>query len=160
VKAINYLKGDATLPQSKGDNIIAHICNDMGRWGSGFVVAVSKRWKEPEKAYRQWHQTGEKFTLGEIQVVQVTPELRVVNMIAQHKIKPYEETPIRYEAVEKCLVKLASVAKEMNAAVHMPRIGCGLAGGKWEKIEPLIIRQMCEKDVEVFVYDYDEHNPQ
>ena len=35
----------------------------------------------------------------------------------------------------------------------MPRIGCGLAGGKWEEIEPIIIRQLCEKDIAVYVYD-------
>ena len=40
-----------------------------------------------------------------------------------------------------------------GAAVHMPRIGCGLAGGKWETIEP-IVRGMAEKHgVDVVVYD-------
>ena len=52
---ITYLKGDATQPQAKGNRIIAHVCNDPGGWGKGFVVAVSKRWPEPEAAYRAWH---------------------------------------------------------------------------------------------------------
>ena len=39
--------------------------------------------------------------------------------------------PIRYKAVRSCLEKLADEAEELNASVHMPRIGCGLAGGKW-----------------------------
>jgi O-acetyl-ADP-ribose deacetylase (regulator of RNase III) len=45
---ISYLQGDATSPQAKGNKIIAHICNDLGRWGKGFVLAISKRWPEPE----------------------------------------------------------------------------------------------------------------
>jgi hypothetical protein len=37
----------------------------------------------------------------------------------------------------------------------MPRIGCGLAGGKWELIEPIIIRTLCERSIVTTVYDYD-----
>ncbi|WP_306766628.1 hypothetical protein [Tenacibaculum sp. M341] len=55
MKEIKYIKGDATSPQAKGVKIIAHICNDLGGWGKGFVLAVSKRWKEPEISYRKWH---------------------------------------------------------------------------------------------------------
>lgn len=36
----------------------------------------------------------------------------------------------------------------------MPRIGCGLAGGKWSRIEPLIANTLCARDVEVTVYDH------
>jgi hypothetical protein len=37
----------------------------------------------------------------------------------------------------------------------MPRIGCGLAGGKWELIEPIIVRTLSEHDIAVTVYDFD-----
>jgi O-acetyl-ADP-ribose deacetylase (regulator of RNase III) len=52
---IAYIKGDATCPQARGPKVIAHVCNDRGRWGKGFVLAVSARWPEPERAYRDWH---------------------------------------------------------------------------------------------------------
>ena len=39
---INYLKGDATQPHSQGTKIIVHVCNDLGGWGKGFVLAISK----------------------------------------------------------------------------------------------------------------------
>ena len=35
---IHYIKGDATQPQAKGNKVIAHICNDLGGWGKGFVL--------------------------------------------------------------------------------------------------------------------------
>lgn len=54
---ITYLKGDATNPMGKGNKIIAHICNDVGGWGKGFVLAISRKWKEPEKAYRKWYRS-------------------------------------------------------------------------------------------------------
>ncbi|MDB5329368.1 MAG: hypothetical protein JWP03_519 [Phycisphaerales bacterium] len=53
--AIHYLVGDATAPQGDGPRIIAHVCNDLGRWGRGFVLALSKRWHEPEARFRAWH---------------------------------------------------------------------------------------------------------
>ncbi|MDR1322668.1 MAG: macro domain-containing protein [Gracilibacteraceae bacterium] len=152
---IVYINGDATSPQSKGVKIIAHICNDIGGWGKGFVLAISKKWSEPEKRYRAWYNSKENFTLGEVQFVQAEQYIYVANMIGQKGIKTGSQgPPIRYEAVEACLIKVAQKAAELNASVHMPRIGCGLAGGRWEKIEPLVGRALIEKGVEVFVYDY------
>src|SRR5262245_2849542 len=138
---IAYLKGDATSPQAAGVKMICHVCNDLGGWGKGFVVAVSKRWKEPEADYRAWHKSGRAggFELGAVQFVQVEPYIWVANMIGQRGMKAGSGgPPIRYDAVGSCLAKVAEKARELGASVHMPRIGCGLAGGKWSEIEPLI----------------------
>ena len=72
-----YLKGDATVPQAKGKKIIAHICNDRGKWGKGFVVALSKRWEEPEADYREWYKRGDAFELGAVRFVNVEPTIWV-----------------------------------------------------------------------------------
>ncbi len=155
---INYLKGDATLPNSTGIKIIAHICNDIGGWGKGFVLAISQKWKEPEKKYRQWYKdrTQNDFSLGNIQIIQVEPDLYIANMIGQQGIKTRSKiAPIRYEAVKSCLEKLATEAKTLNASVHMPRIGCGLAGGKWEQIEPLIQTTLLKAQIPTYVYDFE-----
>ena len=147
MKEIIYLKGDATSPQAKGNKIIAHICNDIGGWGKGFVLAISKRWKTPETEYRKWHRERNKnnFGLGAIQIVQVEKYIWVANMIGQRGTKTGSNgVPVRYEAVESCLEKLSTEAKALSASVNMPRIGCGLAGGKWEKVEP-IIKKTCVK---------------
>lgn len=71
MKAIQYLRGDATSPQAVGIKIIGHICNDIGGWGKGFVLAVPRRWPEPEAAYRGWHRNraSNDFTLGAVQFV-------------------------------------------------------------------------------------------
>jgi hypothetical protein len=37
----------------------------------------------------------------------------------------------------------------------MPRIGCGLAGGKWEEIEPLIKEELSAKGIKTVVYDFE-----
>ncbi|MEV0661438.1 macro domain-containing protein [Actinomadura luteofluorescens] len=154
---IHYLRGDATSPQAKGPKVIAHVCNNRGGWGKGFVLAISRRWPEPEAAYRRWHRdrAANDFELGAIQLVQVRPDIWVANMIGQHGTKPSRSSgpPIRYEAVRQCLHQLAAHATELKATVHMPRIGCGLAGGRWDRIEPLIISQLADPGIPVTVYD-------
>lgn len=154
---ITYLKGDATSPQAKGNRIIAHVCNDIGGWGKGFVVALSKRWPQPEKDFRAWHRERAQndFGLGQIRLVPVQDYLWVANMIGQRGIKTGSKgPPIRYEAIEQCLQTLTEEALKLEASVHMPRIGCGLAGGKWERIEPIIARTLLARGVSVFVYDF------
>jgi len=156
MKDIQYTKGDATAPQSEDNKIIVHICNDIGGWGKGFVMAISKRWKKPENQYREWFKSKDGFELGKVQFVQVEEDLWVANLIGQHKINKDENgnAPIRYDAIEDGLKEVSLFAKENNASIHMPRIGCGLAGGKWEMIEPIILKTLSNNDVEVVVYDF------
>lgn len=154
---ITYLKSDATQPQAKGNKIIAHVCNDLGGWGKGFVLAISNRWTEPETEYRQWHRQRAKnnFSLGEVQFVNVDQYIWIANMLGQRGLKTGSKCPpVRYPAIEQCLTSVADQAGELSASVHMPRIGCGLAGGKWDKVEPLIEQTLCAANIDVFVYDY------
>ena len=157
MQLIEYVKGDATIPVATGNKIIVHVCNDIGGWGAGFVAALSRRWPEPEREYRQWHQSGENFGLGKVKFVQVEPDIWVANMIGQHHVAPDQDgnPPIRYEAVSKGLATVAMQANVLNASVHMPRIGCGLAGGKWKDIEPLIMRSLISNGIRTIVYDFE-----
>lgn len=155
MRAIQYLVGDATNPKAQGYRLIVHICNDLGSWGQGFVLALSRKWDAPEAAYLNWHRSQKDFQLGEIQEIPVEENLSVIHMIAQKGVTldALGNPPIRYQALEACLTKVAEIAMERQASIHMPRIGCGLAGGHWEEIEPILARTLLIKDIPVFVYD-------
>lgn len=168
---INYINGDATYPIGEGNKIIVHICNDVGGWGAGFVVALSKKWDKPEKRYREWYHLNvnidnsyesNKFELGNIQEVAVEKDIKVINMIAQHQCwwsideHGNKIPPIRYEALRKCLEKVYEIAKRDNASVHMPRIGSGLAGGDWEIIEDIINETLVNKNITTIVYNFND----
>ncbi|OKJ05620.1 macro domain-containing protein [Kitasatospora sp. CB01950] len=157
-QTITYLRGDATAPQGKGVRIVAHVCNDLGGWGKGFVLALSRRWPEPEASYRRWHRerAGNDFGLGAVQLVQVEPYLWVANMVGQRGMKTGRSTgvPVRYEAIDTALATLEGHARRLGASVHMPRIGCGLAGGRWERIEPLVTARLADQGIPVTVYDF------
>ncbi|MEV5596486.1 macro domain-containing protein [Streptomyces sp. NPDC052496] len=154
---IAYVQGDATAPRGKGPKVIAHVCNDLGGWGKGFVLALSRRWPEPERAYRRWHRerAGNDFGLGAVQLVQVERLAWVANMVGQHGMRTGSKgVPVRYEAIDAALEKVADQAIELGASVHMPRIGCGLAGGRWERVEPMVEARLADRGIPVTVYDY------
>ena len=174
---IKYVTGDATKPIVKhGIRIIAHVCNDLGGWGSGFVVALSNRWDNPEKKYRNWHEVMKDqggLDLGDIQLVQVRDEhgkIYVANMIAQHGYAtPENPVAIRYGALMACTMKLKEWIGHLEAVkigldkkyfpfdttIHMPRIGCGLAGGDWNIVSE-IVEATLGWYFDVFVYDLPE----
>jgi len=158
MSGITYLKGDATNPQAKGVKLICHICNDIGGWGHGFVLALSRRWPEPEAEYRAWYKAGKDdgFGLGEVQFVKVEKFIWVANMVAQRGIKAGSSgPPIRYDALETCLGKVADKVLELSATAHMPLIGCGLAGGEWSRVETIVAEKLCGRGVSVTVYDFE-----
>jgi len=160
---ITYLKGDATFPRGEGRKIIAHIVNNVSGWGAGFVLAISKRWEEPEARFRAWSP----LELGTVQFVPVErdaqgqPTITVANMCAQrgygagnrnqHRSNEVDDRPpVDYEVLEECLNLLAKEAIEQGATVAMPKIGCGLGGGKWKHVEPLIQKQLAHVTVQVY----------
>ena len=153
VMALSYLTGDATAPSGGRPAVIAHVCNDSGGWGKGFVLAISRRWPEPEAAYRGWARSGQGFGLGMIQLVKVEEQLQVANMVAQHSyVSRANPVAIRYDALGQCLSALAGRIEE-RTVIHMPRIGCGLAGGNWDQIEPLLEEHLAMAGFDVRVYD-------
>jgi O-acetyl-ADP-ribose deacetylase (regulator of RNase III) len=159
---VQYITGDATKPQGEGLKIIAHCNNNRGGWGSGFVVALSKKWPRPEIEYRDWHKRSgdDKFQkmLGATMLVPVESDIYVANIIGQDGLRkgPDGKAPVRYPAIGKGFEHIASFALEhpdKNVSIHMPRIGCGLAGGDWSEIEPLLDRFFVTKGIAVTVYD-------
>lgn len=141
---IEYLKGDATVPLGTGVKIIVHICNDMGYWGKGFVLELSKKWKAPELDYRS-----RSPCLGDISLINVDRQIYICNMIAQRGIRG--KVLVNYDMLRKCLEKVYQYATQMKASIHMPRIGCGLGGGDWNIVQQIISEEL--KGLDVFVYD-------
>jgi len=144
-----YLIGDATKPV-KTPAIIAHVCNDIGAWGKGFVVPLGKKYPQAKKSYLKHKSV---LHLNYTQILNFSNDVSVANMVAQKGIYAKNgRPPIRYDALEKCLSDVQSAAIAKNATVHMPRIGAGLAGGNWKEIEAVILKTM---RVDTYVYTLD-----
>jgi O-acetyl-ADP-ribose deacetylase (regulator of RNase III) len=173
---INFIKGDATsVNKADGLRIICHVCNNVGGFGSGFAGVVADKWPTVRDKYKAWHKKEHTYAtdmpLGEIQVVPIEDKhgrLFIANMVAQ-KGYATRENPValKYQSLYRCLRqldrwikayvevygrwKMECNRKVPDISIHMPRIGCGLAGGDWDKVELLLGVTVSHHDV--FVYD-------
>ncbi len=150
--------GSATSPRpEKGKGvIIAHLCNNLGGWGRGFVLAVDQLSSAPRAAYQGLSKDHGKsanananIPLGEVQFVEVQTGLFVSNMIAQDRYADDHEDgcAVDYKALRRCLLITFHRAIRLGYSVHIPEgIGSGLAGGDQLKISQMIAE--CATEVE------------
>lgn len=155
---ITYVRGSATRPDEQGIRVLPHVCNDIGVWNSGYVLAIDELSPEPRRRYRGLFETPPGPVLGHIQIIQINENTVVINMIAQHGVmSSANPTPIRYQALKECLEKVRSTIAAMTGCcactVHIPRIGCGRAGGDWNVVGELINQELCAHGIPVVVYD-------
>lgn len=151
---IKYVEGNL-FENIKGlSNItIPHVCNDVGLWGSGFVIPLGRYFPKAQQEYLAWYKDEKigastlrgvgfapaRFALGETLMVKVDEKnnIWVANMIAQHNVGGGR--PLRYNALVKCMETVVSLpAPPEEISIHAPLFGSQLAGGKWEFIAELI----------------------
>lgn len=85
--------------------------------------------------------------LGEFQVIEVQPELYVVNLFGQYSYgKTGQHTD--YKALEQAIEDFSwsEIFLRNNTwlEVHHPKIGAGLGGGDWNKIKAMIEEHLGE----------------
>jgi hypothetical protein len=158
-KELVELVGDALDPRGKGRRIVAHIVPDIVHpWGGrGFAFNLRKRfpraWDEFEDLVGVGHRTLE---LGSYYRGHLNDDILLFHMVAQHGFGKGPLPKIRYSALETCLRALAAWASEVGASVHLPRIGTGEAGGRWELIRELIDTELVAPGISVTVYQLPE----
>lgn len=141
--AIKLVQGD--LLSAKG--IIIHGCNAQGVMGSGVALAIRQKWPIAYEKYRVAHATYG-LGLGDIQLVNVSDEVVVVNAITQEYFGKSGYRYVNYDAIASCFTGLNKLLKEKKLkhnVVNFPRIGAGLGGGDWEIIEKIIDRTLDDR---------------
>lgn len=136
---MKHVQGDLIASVETG--VILQQVNAQGVMRSGFAKAVFEKYPRVREVYcdtikmNQYHR-GLDY-VGTIHVVQVLPELFIVNMVSQQF---YGKDGVRYtsyDALDKCLAKVAELGVS-KMPVHHPMIGAGLGGGNWNVIKTLI----------------------
>lgn len=151
---IRYVKGnllDAPEP------LIIHGCNAQGVMGSGVAKAIREKWPVVFKAYRAWYKQ-EAFLhrsccVGEVQIVlaEGLPQRKwVANLISQTH---YGTDGRKYASYEAIMHGLTTIRDENWSHVAMPKIGCGLGGLQWTTVESLVEELLCDRGIDVAVYE-------
>lgn len=152
-RKINIEFGDATKPRGEGIKVIAQVVNTSGGLGLGFGKSLAKNFPEIKSALSKWKEQKDKFRLGESQLVKVTNDTYVFQMLAQKGLfERNGEIPLKYTSLSKCLIELKDVCSNLNAKVHMPMIGAGQAKGDWNIISGMIYDELINKGIDVNIY--------
>ena len=147
---ITYIKGDIF----KADiDILVHGCNCFHTMGGGVAYWVKKYYPEAYEIDCLCTKWGDFDKIGTF-----------TSAICQHAFLPKKKIRIliaytqgnykgksdlfEYEAFNQICISINSLFKKEK--IGMPKIGAGLAGGDWNKIESIINSNFVNK--EIFVY--------
>lgn len=152
-KKIKIEFGDATKPRGDGVKVIAQVVNTSGGLGLGFGKSLSKNFPIVKSSLQEWHGDKNRFQLGSSQVVKISEDLYVFQMLAQKGLfEKNGEIPLRYSHLRTCLISLYDTCLTLKASVHMPMIGAGQAKGDWDVIQGIIFDELVNKNINVNIY--------
>lgn len=147
---IKYIKGDALQTHAE---LIAHGCNCRGAFGYGIAGQITKVYPKAQEAYLKKYKA-EGWNLGEVQVVPVGANKFIANCATQKNYGSPKggKIYVDYKAIEVVMIELKRICEENSWTLAMPKIGAGLAGGDWNKIEEIINKTFPNTEVLVYVF--------
>jgi O-acetyl-ADP-ribose deacetylase (regulator of RNase III) len=146
---IEYRKGkmfEHDFSKDYEKRVIMHGCNKQGVMGSGVAKEFKQRYPEAFERYRSDIQNG--LRLGDCSFSKDSKTgVYLASAITQEFYGKDGKQYASYEAIES---NLAFIMKMFNTVV-MPKIGCGLGGCDWNKIEPMFDKWQ-KQDLKIYVY--------
>lgn len=125
--------------------VIVQQVNCQGVMGCGIALQIRNKWPIVYKRYR-----AHKFRLGQIQLVQVAPDLWVCNLAGQDRYgrdKRYTD----YKALKVAFAKLNFWASKRKFPVAIPfRMGARNAGGDWDVVLSVIASGLADCQVTIY----------
>lgn len=138
---IKEIKGDL-LVQERG--ILCHQTNYMGVMGGGIAAAIWDKLLDDQCRYNYVNfcrKCGE-TALGYAQFLYVKEDLIVANCYSQNGFSEMDAdgSITNYEAMRECFIKVRDFALQQDLPfVYIPYgMGCGIAGGKWDRVRSII----------------------
>lgn len=120
------------------EGVIIHQVNNKFVMGAGIAKIIRFKYKNHYNDYM-----ASKLELGSVVTTRINTEpfFGVIGIVAQNGYG-YNKRYTDYIAFENCLIKIAELYnKNTSINYYMPYgIGCGLAGGNWNKVLNLIIK--------------------
>lgn len=144
------IKGDLIKMTKQGYfDLMGHGCNCFSTMGAGIALQVAIQLPiayESDKLDKRIpiERLGD-FSLGTFSILDGR-EISVLNLYSQY-------TPGRaldYEALTLCLRKVNIMFS--GQSIGLPLIGCGIAGGDWDKVKEIIKRELSNLDVTIVHY--------
>lgn len=127
--------------------IFCHQVNCRGVMGAGLAKQIRSEYPEVYHEYKYVCSNGN-AVLGKIQPVETSDDRICINMYAQYSYGR-DRQYTNYDAFKKCLDAVKAFVSSPQIGLKMSYfekkevafpmyIGCGLAGGDWNKIRPML----------------------
>jgi O-acetyl-ADP-ribose deacetylase (regulator of RNase III) len=144
---LKYVNGDLLkLFAEKEFDVIGHGCNCFCVMGGGIAKTIKSKYPGVY-ALDKTTKKGDIKKLGTCGVFQVGDQF-IVNCYTEYNYR--EKNPLDYPSLEKCMRYIKS--NFSGRKIGFPKIGAGLAGGDWKKIEKIIIKELKGENVTIVVY--------
>ena len=133
---MNTIIGDILDVVSESGGVLAHQVNCRRTAGAGLALQIRRRWPVWWRRYRD-----RPALLGGAHIAEVEAYIWVADLYAQRDIgRNVPQTD--YAALRECLARLGERVDERRIdrdLLFFPwRIGCGLAGGNWMIVQPMV----------------------
>lgn len=144
---LNVIEGNLIDLALKGEfDVIVHGCNCFSTMGAGIALGMAKTFGCDNFLYEQDIYTGDINKLGIIDYQKLN-KFFVVNAYTQ--FQPGKN--LDYAALRLCLKKINFLFTGLR--VGLPQIGCGIAGGKWNKVFRIIKQELKNCNVTIVIYN-------
>lgn len=160
-------KGDIFSPVKEGTiTVICHQVNCKGEMGAGLAKQVKEKYPKVYEEYKEKCEAAEKSEdlLGACQLIEVEPNIFVANLFGQDEYGTDKQQTIygaQFRAFFNLIDTLAqkelilmkgnlhsnvSLVTKTPVHIRIPyKMGCGFAGGNWEKVEKNIKKSVASK---------------
>lgn len=154
---MNYIDGNLIELAGQGRfNVIAHGCNCFCTMRRGIAPQMAQAFEVDKYPLENKINKGDINKLGciewEPKPTEDIHDVNVVNAYTQYHYNwpsPYE-IPLDYDALRMCMRKINM--EFSGSHVGLPKIGCGVAGGNWDRVEQIIKEEL--KDCRVTIVSY------
>lgn len=137
---LKFVKDDISNPPGSNMRYILQICNNSGNYNS---EVIAKRWPKVTSEYRTlWREKFGKIPFGEIQIIQVSSDLAVINMIAEDCLS----STIKEDVLKKCFSKAGDEISNYSASAHIKKTN------NWIMVESIINDELLKRNINVFIY--------
>jgi len=144
MKKLKYINGNLLdLFQSKQFDVIAHGANCFNMMGAGIAGQIAVRFPEAVVADNTTT-PGDLLKLGSLSLA-VTDYGLIFNLYTQYQ----PGNNLDYTALRLSVRKMARMIRGKKMRVGLPKIGAGIAGGNWTKIEKIISYELRHENVTI-----------
>ncbi|MCM1222434.1 MAG: macro domain-containing protein [Lachnospiraceae bacterium] len=134
------------------EDIICHQVNCQGVMGAGVAKALYQQWPNVKTHYQMLcHRISDPTKLlGEVQIVDVTPDKQVANVFGQLDFgrDPYRKYT-DYVALTNAFNEIRNRYHDKSLAFPYG-FGCGLANGDWNIVRDMIDTYFSDMDVTIY----------